>query len=1057
MRITLAWCAIALPLVGAPPPGEIEFFEKKVRPVLAGNCYSCHSTGIKVAFANLRLDSRAGAMAAIIPGKPGQSKLIRAVRGETGQRMPPSGALKPEQIADLARWVEMGAPWPDEAPKTAAAIESFDVASRRAAHWAWQPVRAVEPPAGKGQHPIDRFLLAALEAKGIKPSPPASRREWIRRITFDLTGLPPTPSEIAAFEADHTTGAYERLANRLIGSPRFGERFARRWMDLVRYSESHGSEGDPDTPEAWRYRDYLIRAFNSDVPYDQLIREHIAGDLVPQPRVNGKEQLNESVLGAAHLRMVEHGFQPVDPWEDRVKWADNQIDVFSKAFQGLTISCARCHDHKFDAISQKDFYALFGVFAGARPTQVAIDTPESLNRNRDELQRLKPLIRQRLAAVWKQDASNLAAKLADLPERAPARDAPETALEVWQALRSREDFGQAWKEVAGYWNNELASRRKSNAELQTAWDLTKDYPAWLRHGAGAPAAASPAGEFSIEPATGRAIRAIYPAGVYSHLLSRKHNAVIQSPRFQIDSEAISIRALGGDLSFAQLIIENYAVPRGGIYQMRYSPKKEQPGWATWDVTYWKGFTAYIEFATAQDATHFQLDPEDARKKPRPRLRADGRSHFGAMQVAFHANKQKPREELIPVTYLLDGAEPGSAHDLAAIIGRKLEEAVEAWRTGVMDDRQAAYLNSFLDSGLLSNTLETLAGSAGLIAQYRGLEQEVPVARRAPGVLEEAGPDARLLVRGNHKDLGEAVPRRYLTALASRPYDDPKLARLRLADEVAGRDNPLTARVMVNRIWQSFFRRGLVRTVDNFGKLGEAPSHPELLDYLARHFMDSGWSIKKMVRLIVTSDAYRMSSLASAEAVRADPGNTLVHHIPMRRLEAEEIRDAVLSLSGELDTKMYGRSVDVYYAHETGATKGDRPKGPLDGEGRRSVYLEIRRNAAHPFLEVFDAPKPATTRGERDVTNVPAQSLALLNSQFVIDQSAKWGRRIVASGGSRDDILRAVFEAALGRPPGATERDEAATYLASLQAEDQARTWAGFVHAILNLKEFLYVR
>jgi hypothetical protein len=1036
--------AAAFPLW--PAPHDIEFFEKNVRPVFAEHCYACHSSKLKSAFAGLRLDNKASALAAVAPGDPAGSKLIRAVKGQLPQRMPPSGALKPDQISALVRWVELGAPWPNETAAAAASPGAFDIAGRRAEHWAWQPVGNPQAPPGLATHPIDRFLLAALNAKGLKPPPAATRRELIRRLAFDLTGLPPTPAEVAAFEADRSPSAYETLVDRLIASPRFGERFARRWMDLVRYSESHGSEGDPDTPEAWRYRDYLIRAFNADVPYDQLIREHIAGDLLSHPRLNAKEQLNESILGAAHLRMVEHGFQPVDPWEDRVKWADNQIDVFSKTFQGLTISCARCHDHKFDAISQKDFYALFGIFSGARPTQSEIDAPELLNRNRAGLAALKPRIRETMAEIWKQDAADTPARLAGLPDRPPSEDAPETALDLWRALRYRDDFPKAWKEVEDYWKKELAARRKSNAQLLT-WDIARDYSKWLRQGTGAPEAASAAGEFAIEPSTSRAIRAIYPAGVYSHLISRKHAAVIQSPRFRIESEAISVRILGGDLSFAQLIIENYAVPRGGIYQMRYSPKKEVPGWATWDVTYWKGFTAYLEFATARDVTHFQLDPEAARRKPRPQLRADGRSHFGALQVAFHTNKQKPKEEMLPVASLLDGPAPGSARELAALIASKLAEAVDAWRGGTITDQQAAYLNSFLDSGLLSNS----AGS--LIAEYRRLEEQIPVARRAPGVLEEAGPDAQLLVRGNHKNPGESVPRRYLSALTSRHYGDAKLGRVKLAEEVASRDNPLTARVMVNRIWQSFFRRGIVRTVDNFGKLGDPPSHPELLDYLARQFMDDGWSIKKMVRMIVTTEAYRRSSRPSPEAMKADPANTLVHHIPIRRLEAEELRDAILSLSGELDPAMFGPSIDVYYAHETGATKGDRPKGPLDGKGRRSIYLEIRRNAANPFLEVFDTPKPATTRGERDVTNVPAQSLALLNSQFVIDQSVKWGRRIAAAPGSREDRIRAIFEAALSRPPDAMERDQAATYLAQ---QNDAGAWADFVHAMLNLKEFLYV-
>ena len=327
--------------------------------------------------------------------------------------MPPTGRLSDRQIKDLATWIGSGAPWPEEgAPGLPDPSEAFDLERRRSEHWAWQPVRSVEPPQVTDrdwpQSPVDRFILAKLEEKGLEPAPGADRYTLLRRLSYALTGLPPTPASIAAFLADDSPEAVETAVENLLASPRFGERWARHWMDLVRYTESHGSEGDPDLPEAWRYRDYLIRALNADVPYDQLVREHLAGDLLPEPRLNYADGLNESLLGTAHYRMIEHGFQPVDPWEDRVKWTDNQIDVFSKAFQGLTVSCARCHDHKFDAISQRDYYALFGVFASARPVQRAVDTPDLLHKHADALRKFKGRIREVLASVWLDAADSLA-------------------------------------------------------------------------------------------------------------------------------------------------------------------------------------------------------------------------------------------------------------------------------------------------------------------------------------------------------------------------------------------------------------------------------------------------------------------------------------------------------------------------------------------------------------------------------------------------------------------------------------------------------------------------
>ncbi|MBI3679436.1 MAG: DUF1553 domain-containing protein, partial [Acidobacteria bacterium] len=673
-------------------------------------------------------------------------------------------------------------------------------------------------------------------------------------------------------------------------------------------------------------------------------------------------------------------FQPVDPWEDRVKWTDNQIDVFSKAFQGLTVSCARCHDHKFDAISQKDFYALFGVFAGARPVQKAIDLPEHLNRNREQLERLRLDIRDKLVEAWLEAAPSLTA-------------------------------AEATKHLA--------------VKAKTQWDLRKDFNQWLSLGTNVRLA--PPGEFAIEPNGAQVISGIYPGGVYTHLLSPKHNGVIQSPRFKIDTDFISVRMLGGNFSFAQLIIENYPVPRGGIYNIRHSPKKDEMSWTRWDVAYWKGFTAYVEFATMEDATHFFFDDEALGMKPRPEPKRDGRSWFGAQQVVFHNAKELPKEE--------------SVHG-----AQSLEDAIRAWRSGNMTEDQAAFLDHFVRRGLLPNTLEKLPGLKPLVAEYRKLEEEVPVPRRAPAVLEESAPDQLLLIRGNHKSPGEAVPRRYLSALGSRTYDDPRLVRLRLAEEVASADNPLTARVMVNRLWSYYFRQGIVRTVDNFGKLGEPPSNPELLDWLATRFIADGWSIKKMTRLLVTSRAYQAG-------------------MPLRRLEAEEIRDAVLAVSGELDLAMYGPSVPVYYAHETGKTKGDRPKGPLDGKGRRSVYLEIRRNATNPFLEVFDAPKPASTRGARDVTNVPAQSLAMMNSDFMIDQADRWAGRLVADGAwTPADRVDRMFARAFGRVPSSEERDLSLSLIEDFAREHKAadvsgdrRVWRDFAQALFSLKEFVYVR
>src|ERR1051325_6247351 len=409
-------------------PEQTEFFEKKIRPVLAGECYECHSA--KKQKGGLRLDFRDALRKggengpAIVPGDAKKSLLITAITHERDDlKMPEKGVKLDEAvIKDFSAWVNMGAPDPRDAPAAAVAAtaaSSWDATlAARKTWWSFQHVAKPAVPTPKNatwsEHPVDRFLLARLEERGLQPASPADARLLIRRLYFALTALPPRPEEVEAFvraTVQHPASSIQHLTDRLLASSQFGERWARHWMDLVRYAETHGSEGDPEIREAWRYRDYLIRAFNADVPVDQLIREHIAGDLLPNPRLNRAEGLNESAIGIASLRLNEHGFQPVDTLDDQVKTIENQIDVLSKAFQAQTVACARCHDHKFDPISQRDFYALYGVLASTRPAQVAVDTPELQTKNRDALAKLKGEIKLKLDDAWLVAADDVPKKL----------------------------------------------------------------------------------------------------------------------------------------------------------------------------------------------------------------------------------------------------------------------------------------------------------------------------------------------------------------------------------------------------------------------------------------------------------------------------------------------------------------------------------------------------------------------------------------------------------------------------------------------------------------------
>ena len=1061
---------------------QIEFFESKVRPVLAEQCYSCHSAEIETPFAGLRLDSREAILEggdsgpAVLAGDPDGSRLIQVLRGKP-VLMPPTGRLDSETVDALAEWIRMGARWPQDQAVEERAAGSFDLDARRRAHWAWRPVRYVAPPEVRDEawsaNPVDRFILAKLEENGLRPAAPADRRTLVRRISFDLTGLPPTPGEIEEFLRDESPDAYARLVQRMLASERFGERWARHWMDLVRYADSHGSEGDPKVTGAWQYRDYLVRALNADVPYDQLIREHLAGDLVERPRIDRDRNINESILGTAHLRVVELGYQPVDPWEERVKWTDNQIEVLSKAFQGLTVSCARCHDHKFDAISQEDYYALFGILYGARPTMRTVDSPDVLHRNEAELLDLKDRIREMVAGAWIEAAADLGRRIWRGEDPAVKRVLEEAAcdeaspLHAWMALvdQDEEEFGEAWNQLRSDWERRIESRAAFNREnFDGIWDLGgADYTDWISHGAGTRETPSPPGEFHVRHEGDRVLEGIYPGGAYTHLLTTKHAGVMQSSRFEIDSDYISVKVLGGDFSFARLIVENYPLPGGGIYHQRYSPRSDTMQWYQWKTEFWKGFTGYIEFTTREDSTNFVLDPIDNKKKPRPERPTHGRSAIGAAAVAFHSEEIEPQATVEPVLFFLDAEGPVSAVDLPRVLARQIAAVAEAWRTGSIDERQAAFLDYFVRRGLLPRKTEEIAGIGLLIREYRRLESEIPVPRRFPGILEETSPAQPLLTRGDPRKPGNPVPRRFLTALGGRAYPNPETVRLRLAEDVSSPSNPLTARVMANRVWGHLFGKGIVATPDNFGVLGELPSHPELLDYIAGRFVDDGWSIKRLIELLVTTTAYRMASTPSRTALETDPSNALLQHMPVRRLEAEAIRDAILAVSGSLDPGMYGGWSESSGMYEE--RKGS--DASIYGDNRRSVYQQILRNRTNPFLEVFDQPTPSTTRGRRDETNVPAQSLAMMNSPFVVGSAEAWGKRLAeGEGHSVESRVDYMYSKALGRRPTAAERSEAKAFVSALAEEEgaierdalkESRVWSRLAHTLFNFKEFIYVR
>ncbi|MAT13968.1 MAG: hypothetical protein CMJ46_01710 [Planctomyces sp.] len=1011
------------------PSAQVEFFETHIRPVLVDRCYVCHESGN--AEGGLQLDYRqavqkGGDSGALFNFKePAQSLLVKVLKHEVEGLEMPQGEdqLDDETIAHFVSWIKMGAPDPREAPTGAASPVSpwENTFKERQQWWSFQPVTAPVVPELNGavsDHPIDRFIQQKLEEQDLAAASPADQRTLIRRLSLVLTGLPPTPEEIDYFLADESPDAYERLVDGYLNSKRFGERWARHWMDWVRYTDTHGSEGDPPIPYAYRYRDYLIRAINADIPYDQLVREHIAGDLLPDPRTNAELGINESAIGTAHWRMVFHGFAPTDALEEKVRFTDDQINVYSKAFLGLTVSCARCHNHKFDAISQADFYALYGILDSTRPATIDINTPEFQQHYQPELTKLKSELKTELVTLWQSEVESIAERLETLDLSTINTNDRRELLHVWKQLAphtDKTDFDTAWNIVeVGYRSEQNHIQRHEDRDYYRRWKFadTGDYHAWHRDGNGLAAHPSPPGEFAVTSAGEKIITGIQPAGVYSNRLSEKHRGVLSSPRFHLDQKYdIYFRTVGDQNALNRYAVQHY--PRSGTVYPVHRMNKGEWHWSKFAVDYWTGDDIHLEVTTAEDQPILTTGNE--------------RSWFGLREVVVveqgtEAPPAYDLEYLQPIFAALNGQPLNSSADVARAIQTAAESAVTSWQEDKLTDAQAFFLDHLLDAKLLSNTPQN-ERLKQLLTEYRDLEQQVPTPTRVPGLLETDVVNQPLMVRGNHKQLNEEVPRRFLDAVDASPYDDNDSGRLELAEDTVRADNPFTSRVIVNRLWHYVFGAGLVRTPDNFGQLGEQPTHPELLDFLATRFVNDGWSMKKMIRLMVTSDTFKRAATPSEMALELDPENHFWSHAMLRRLEAEAIRDTILAVSGQLDLSMFGPGYK-----------------PNQSETKRSVYGLIKRNDLDSFLATFDAPTPFATKGNRDVTNVPGQSLTMLNDPFVIESAKKWIRMIEEEypdlpAEKRIDLM---FEQALGRPPTDLEKTRSLSFLNAIQSDYQSQ-------------------
>ena len=1028
---------------------DLDFFESRVRPLFVAHCAECHSRTGGTVEGGLSFDTRGDFLAAAdvaAAGRPDDSLLIHAVRYDGDLQMPPDGKLPAAAIATLEEWVRRGLPWPDDGGPARA--EAFDIARRTAEHWCWQPPRASPPPAVTRadwcRDDIDRFVLARLEAAGLTPAGEAPRATLVRRAAAALTGLPPDPALVAGALTDPAPDWFDRVADALLASPHFGERFARHWLDVTRYAETRGHEFDYPIPNAWRYRDWVVRALNDDLPYDRFVREQIAGDLV-EPRLS-REGGDESVVGTGFWFLGEEVHSPVDIAQDEADRVDNRVDTFGKAFLGMALGCARCHDHKFDAVSAADYYAIAGTVMSSSYRQVPF---ESLLHNRRVAAEAEAASAAARGALLPLVADVLEASAGDLDAVLPP------AADVAAARGATKPDPDGSVVIADY-----------TGRVAPATQLFTDAAAWgtTAVSAGHPVVVPPrdgaSGTVRLTSVGAASSDAVWsmtkslgerdPGG-----LGRVDRAgrVLRTPKVRL-TQGVLWHRVRGHVQIAA-IVDGHVMIQGPLYggTVLDSDTKGEWKWIrqdlTRDIAWDRGHVVHVEYASIAGA----VEVAEAVAAPREPARTE------PLLAALAASD---RDVAVAGRVMLDAA-------IAACRAGSLEGAPHAAALAALANRLLDRPGLDWSAGPTRRLAEAAASAA--TAREAILATVKLESATAPAILDGNGVDQHVLLKGAAARRGDLVPRRFLEAIDGADqsvFPAHTSGRRELADRVLDANNPLTARVAVNRVWHWLFGRGLVPTPDNFGVLGEAPADPAaqaLLDALAVRFREEGWSVKKLVRDIVTSATWRMSSTTDPQARLADPRNLLFHHHPLRRLDAEAIRDTILAVSGRLDRTLGGPPVEVFLT-EFHDGRGRPASGPLDGAGRRSIYTRIRRNFLPGFLTAFDMPVPFQAMGRRNVTNVPAQALVLMNDPFVAEQATLWARRVLADASKAPETrIAGMYRDAFARDP---TNDELAAARAFVEAQTAAHggsfasdqrqeaAWADLAHALFNAKEFIFV-
>ncbi len=1005
---------LAFLLLLATDPG-LELFERTVRPMLVNQCLECHGgekiRGGLVLSTPEGLEKGGDAGAVVRPGDPSGSRLLEALEYHNPDfRMPPSGRLPESTIADVRRWIELGAP--DPRPRgeiEAGGEESALQLGDRLQHWAYRPMSKDGPPAYPEEHPIDRFIGHKLEQAGGTPSSPAEDHQLLRRLHLSLTGLPPTLEQLRNFEHAPPVERLNQTLDQLLESPHYGERWARHWMDVARYADSNGLDENTAFANAWRWRDWVISAFNDDLPYDQFLTMQLAGDLLPP--TDDRDLARDRIVATGFLGLGPKVLAEPDKAKMRADIVDEQLDTIGKTFLGQTIGCARCHDHKFDPIPARDYYALAGIMHSTQ-TMATFNT---------------------VARVLEQPAAH--------PDMLAEREAWERDLEAAKAAidqaQKQIDTGlqdqwvtklpQAIETVAAVPNAQIGRE----AEAFDRSNLNRDFDQW-----------------------GPGIGVIHT--------TRPNELQFVEWDFEVPSAGdwtLSMRYACAESRPAKLIIDGTERVKEALKEATGSFYPDTQRWVDVYSGEWPAGSVTIRMERPVSFPHID---RIALRRTTPEQETVNQLDAVAESIDLPIGFVRRLHKHLGFTPEWTRDPNATQIEVKAILAKHRESA----GTNENPDQQEAQHRWLVDGPFVPTDQErTEAGEGDLKAWAAAKEnlaqleaKEAPLAPNTISVREESEiRSVKLHARGDHTQLiGEEIPRGFLQVsdhLVPAPPIESNSGRLDLASWMLHPEHPLTARVIVNRVWQGHFGVGLVNTPSDFGTRGGAPTHPELLDWLARWFIQDGWSLKRLHRLILTSKTWQQSSQLRPDMAQLDPDNTLLWRSNRRRYEAEAIRDAILTASGGMDRTMGGSLLNTgnfaYVNNDQSAsneTYEDR---------RRAVYLPVIRNDMYDLYSIFDYPDASVSFGQRPSTVVSSQALFFLNAPLVLEEAERLANTLHQS--PVDAALTELWQRAYARLPRDEERQRAETLLRTLEVDiSPISAWSGLIQSVFASSEFIYL-